>query len=101
MTDKIRMVVEMEVTVPQALALEAMFNHWNTLGAWGASRNVGFFVDGDGNFQPNIDIKYSEEIPQLTPTMEALSRGQKDVLDDDVLYDFDPIAWHLRELGED
>ena len=39
----------MQVTTSQALALQAMFTHWNKLATWGGSRMIGFYVDGDGN----------------------------------------------------
>lgn len=86
----------MEVTVPQRAALTAMFERWNALSSMGSSRRTSFFVDGDGNFHPKVTIngvkpKVSDEVARL-----ALSRdtdGHRD-------YDFDTIAWKLRENPE-
>lgn len=100
MTDRIKMTVDMEVTVPQALALQAMFEHWNKLGAWGASRHISFFVDGDGNFQPNCKFKFSEEIPELTPTLATLAIANQKSDELEAKFDFDAIAWYLREQQE-
>jgi hypothetical protein len=36
------MTVKMQVTPAQALALQAMFKHWNRLASWGSSRMIGF-----------------------------------------------------------
>ncbi len=96
---KIKMRIEMDVTIPQALALQAMMQHWNTLASWGASRNVAFFVDGDGNFRPNAVCAFGEDIPEMTPELfnRAISNPD-DKLADDIVFDFDSIAW---KLGED
>ena len=95
MSDKIKMTIEMNVTIPQALALQAMFEYWNTLGNVGCSRKVGFYVDGDGNFQPNCTIKFNTIIPTLTDEMRGKAIIKEH--DDNRLYDFDPIAWLLRK----
>lgn len=47
MAERLEMTVKMQVTPAQALALQAMFQHWNRLASWGSSRMIGFFVDGD------------------------------------------------------
>lgn len=95
-SEKIKMKVEMEVTIPQALALQAMFKHWNRLGSWGSSRFISFFVDGDGNFRPNASWFFSERIPELTEELETAA-----IVEDDgngnLKFDFDSIAWKLRE----
>lgn len=94
MSDKVKMTVEMEVTIPQALALQAMFEHWNLLANMGGSRYVGFFVDGDGNFHPKCDISYDKQIPKLTDELRELA-----VVEDkhgNKKYDFDAIAWKVN-----
>lgn len=92
---KIKMNVEMSVTVPQALALQAMFNYWTQCGNWGMSREVGFYVDGDGNFQPNCNISFSESVPKLTKELIDASIAHED--GGDRLYDFDGVGWKLHE----
>ena len=90
-----KMKVEMDVTIPQALALQAMFEYWNQLSAMGGSRFAGFYVDGDGNFHPKCDITYDTPIPELTDEMREAA-----VVNDDngnKKFDFDPIAWMLHD----
>lgn len=96
---RIALTVKMEVTPAQALALTAMFEYWNSLGSMGASRNVAFHCDGDGNFRPHCEVTTNlpdnHPLPLLTDHMR-----QKAVIEDhggDRLYDFDPIAWILRD----
>ena len=67
--ERLKMTVEMEVTESQALALQAMFEHWRVLGGQGSSRYVGFFVDGDGNFKPKCKITTDKPIRELTQEM--------------------------------
>lgn len=43
MSEKVKLTVEMEVTVPQALTLQAMFGRWNTLSNLGSSQFISFF----------------------------------------------------------
>lgn len=95
MSDKVQLTVKMEVTVAQALALEAMFEYWNNLGSMGSSRNVAFFVDGDGNFQPNCKVSFEGEVPKLTD--ELREKAISEEVDGDRIYDFDVIAWSLTE----
>lgn len=91
MNDKVvKLTIEMEVTGPQALALKAMFEYWNELSSIGSSREVAFYVDGDGNFHPKCKITSEPKIVKLTDDM----RAKAIVADDngDRVYDFDPIA---------
>jgi hypothetical protein len=103
--ERLKMTVTMDVTVSQALALQAMFNQWNRLASWGSSRYVAFYVDGDGNFKPKAECTFSEAVPELTEEMERealafvrvkASEAQKQDSSADFAYDFDPIAWMLR-----
>lgn len=92
--ERLTMTVSMQVTEPQALALQAMFRYWNTLGAMGSSRDVAFFVDGDGNFRPNCQWMFSHKIAELTPELAKLA-----IVEDkngNRKYDFDPIAWQIN-----
>jgi len=94
MNDKLKLTVTMDVTISQALALEAMFEYWTTLGSIGSSRNVTFFCDGDGNFQPKCEVSTNKPIPSLTNAI----RQQAIVTDVDGnrTYDFDAIAWEVN-----
>lgn len=99
---RIEMVVTLDVTVPQALALQAMFEHWNSLSSMGSSREVSFYVDGDGNFHTHAKCKFSEEIPELDNHLRDLAElsdenSGKDIAGSPIAtFDFDRIAWHLR-----
>jgi hypothetical protein len=62
MSEQIEMTVKMQVTEPQALALQAMFNHWNRLASWGSSRMIGFYADGDGDFNPKCVVSFSAPV---------------------------------------
>lgn len=98
--ERIKMTVEMEVTAPQALALEAMFIYWNQLASMGSSRKVAYYVDGDGNFKPKCKITYTPEgtLPELTEELKKAA-----IVEDkhgDRVYDFDPIAWRIRDDRE-
>lgn len=85
----------MEATPAQALTLKAMFEYWNQLASQGASRNVAFFCDGDGNFRPKCHVSFAATLPELTEQIR-----QKAVVSDNDghrVYDFDPVAWLLHE----
>ena len=97
---KIEMMVTLNVTVPQALALQAMFDHWNSLSSMGSSRQVSFFVDGDGSFNTHAKCRFSEEIPELDTHLRdlaELSGGDNvDYAGSPVAsFDFDAISWAL------
>ena len=99
---RIKMTVELDVTVPQALAMQAMFNYMNQLSSLGGSRVAGFYADGDGNFHPKAKCSFSEEIPELTEEMRAASAIElKDHVncgsDGDRYFDYDPIAWMILD----
>src|SRR5271167_4284671 len=102
--ERLKMTVELDVTVPQALALQAMFKHWNRLASWGSSRMIAFYVDGDGNFKPNCQMKFSEELPELTEELEHAAVCNPQELNNngsgDLKFDFDPIAWKLHRQKE-
>lgn len=95
MTKRVKMLIAMEVTKAQGLALQAMFEHWNYLSAIGSSRDISFCVDGDGNFHPKCTVFFSEKMPELTNEMK--SRAVVADHDGNRCYDFDPIAWMLPD----
>lgn len=91
---KLKINVEMEVTVSQALALQAMFEYWNKLSSWGSSRYVAFYCDGDGNFHPKCKVTTDSELPELTEELKKVavvsdSNGHRK-------YDFDGVASKLN-----
>ncbi len=100
--DRIRVAVYLTATVPQALALQAMFEYWNRLAGLGGSRRVAFFVDGDGNFHPDAQFVNlsTEKLPRLTDEMReaAVVAGKQN---GDYVFDFDPVAWMLHGKEED
>ena len=95
------MTVTMDVTIPQALALQAMFEHWNRLAGLGSSREVAFYADGDGNFRPRAQFEFSEEIPELDDELRNIAKRQPEDSGKDrfgspmASFDFDSIAWRL------
>jgi len=96
MIERLEMTVKMQVTPAQALALQAMFNHWNLIANWGSSRMIGFFVDGDGNFKPKCEVMFSAPMPELTAELERAA-----VTSDDGNgtrnFDFDGVARRLND----
>ena len=94
-TERITMTVTMEVTIPQALALREMFDLWNRFSKQGTSRFVGFMVDGDGNFKPKCECKFSEELPRLPKEIATRALVRIDP-SGDTFFDFDPIAWFVN-----
>lgn len=86
----------MNVTIPQALALQSMFDYWNQLSSLGGSREVSFYCDGDGNFHPNISISFNgASMPKLTNDLKQLAITKNH--DGNRLYDYDAIAWKLGD----
>ena len=94
MSDRVEMNIKLQVTPAQGLALQAMFNHWNKMSSWGCSREIAFYVDGDGDFHPKAEVAFSERIPTLSKDMAAKS-VVKDDGDGKLLFDYDPIAWMM------
>lgn len=96
--DKVKMNVTMEVTKSQALALKDMFEYWNELSNAGSSRNVSFFIDGDGNFHPNCKIEIEGDVPELDDKLRQLAVSED--IHGDRMYDFDNISWYFSQLEE-
>ena len=96
MSDRTEMTVTMKVTPAQGLALQAMFDHWNKMAAWGCSRPISFYVDGDGNFKPEAKVEFKGSIPKLTERLRkkavCFDRGNEELH-----FDFDSIGWALLE----
>lgn len=74
----------------QVQSLRAMFERWETHGRLGASRDVSYYVDGDGPFHPEI---------QLTTTLEdELTDIQRDVAEvSPNSFDHDPLVREFRD----
>lgn len=93
--DKVKLTVTMEVSAPQAYALQEMFKWWTFCGKAGMSRKVAFYVDGDGDFHPNCEVKTEPTLPEL-PKEQA----EKAIVEDKHghrLYDYDSISWSLHD----
>lgn len=86
-----------DLTIPQAAAMRAMFERMRQLGGMGASRFVEFYADGDGNFRPRPEYKFTNRADDV----EKWSEGECAWSDDRDAFsvDFDTIAWK-RELGD-
>ncbi len=101
MTERFEMIARFDVTPPQALALQEMFKFWNQLASLGGSRYVAFYVDGDGNFKPNVRTAIPEG--QVMPDVDAsvAKVEPKSHYPLDVHYfDFDPVAWSIPDRVE-
>jgi hypothetical protein len=94
MSEKIKMTVTMDVTEPQALALQAMFKYWTDCGRRGHDAKVGFYVFGCCDFRPECKVTFDREIRELTPEMEKAAKKKGDV---EVIFDYDPIACLISE----
>lgn len=97
MTERVEMTIKLQVTTAQGLAVQAMFDHWNRLAAMGASREVSFYVDGDGNFKPCATFSYSKEMPELTPEISSHA-VVKDDGDWGVMFDSDGVENDVRAI---
>ncbi len=93
---RMEMTVKMQVTPAQGLALTAMFNHWNRMSSWGCSRDISFFVDGDGNFHPRAKVSFNGVAPKLTKEIEEKAIC-KDNGNGEIGFDYDSIAWRLMD----
>lgn len=87
--DKLKLTVTMDVSAPQAYALMEMFKCWNFYSKAGCSRDVSFFVDGDGDFHPDCQIKTEPALPELPKEQAKLALVGTDE------YDYDPISLSL------
>lgn len=91
------------VTRAQAIALDAMFRFWQILGSLGSSRWVAFFADGDGNFNPKVEARFSiDPYGSADPTereqlrLKAFPTNCEESVEAMIPVDFDGIAWELR-----
>lgn len=98
--ERITMHVDLQVTLPQALALKEMFEKWNRLSGIGSSNYVSFYVDGDGNFHPKIKVSFSHPLPEFTEEQLAEIHKLAPSRTDELKYDFDSIGWYLRDIDK-
>lgn len=85
----------MEVTEPQALALQSMFNYWNYCGNAGHDATVGFYAFGCCDFHPECVVSFDKEIKTLTPEIEKIAVRHHNWVCERV-YDYDPISVMLN-----
>lgn len=93
--ERVKLTVTMEVSAPQAYALQEMFKWWNFCGKAGMSRKVAFFVDGDGDFHPNCEVKTEPALPDLPKEQAHIA-----IVEDNHghrLYDYDGIGYSLHD----
>lgn len=64
--EKIRMKIVLEVTIPEALTLQAMFKHWNNIAEEKKFKTVA--LNFDGKFNPKCDVQFS--MPPLSEEIE-------------------------------
>ena len=93
--EKIKMTVTMEVSASQAYALMAMFNYWNFCGKAGTSREIGFEVDGDGDFHPKCEVKTEPKLPEMPK--QQIDKAIVWDNNGNRKYDYDPIGWSLHD----
>jgi len=88
--------VTMSVTKAQAIALREMFDYWTYLGHIGASRMVGFFVDGDGDFQPECQFVSDPPLDNISDKVrQAAIKNERD--GNYRNYDFDGVSCLLDD----
>ena len=95
MNKKIKMTIKMDVTIPQGLALQAMFEDWNLHSSIGKSKRISFFCDGDGTFHPNCKIMFNKKMPLLTDKLRKLTIVKN--THQEIVYDSDPITWEISK----
>ena len=83
------------LTEAQAIAIEDMFATWVKLSNIGGSRWASFYVDGDGNFHPEILI--NGEKPQIAP-IDIISPIERDEMwkNNEYRIDYDKIAQKIN-----
>ena len=92
------------LTNAQLISLVAFFEEWRRCCSIGTSPFVGYKVDGDGNFHPKIEMQHCE-LDDLGLTQEQFDElksfacvGDRDNRRPCIPFDFDPVAWKLRDL---
>lgn len=93
--ERVKLTVTMEVSAPQAYALQEMFKWWNFCSSAGMSRRVAFFVDGDGDFHPNCEVKTEPALPELPKEQSRMAVAEDN--HGHSLYDYDSIGWSLHD----
>ena len=101
------------LTDAQVIALADFFDAWDSNIIFGRSRYMAFYVDGDGNFRPKIEMSHSsmedmglvEENGRTNELFRDLKRlatkeNRPVPVDGRNAFDFDPIAWEIQKLRE-
>ncbi len=85
----------------QKIAIEDMLAIWIYCGGIGASRPVTFYVDGDGDFHPDILIDGQKPRRFKNPTKDAKVHTIDDKIPEHTGYfiDYDEIAWLLHDYS--
>ena len=98
MAERTEMTIKLQVTPAQGLALQAMLEYWNALSSMGSSREIGFFVDGDGNFHPQATVNFENPMLELTDELRQKAACRRDSDGAPECFDFDAISWALRNI---
>ena len=94
------------LTKAQVITLQAYFGQWQQFSRIGHSTFTAFYVDGDGNFHPKIDMTVK---PDLDLTEERLNqlkecchpKSAEVKVDSSDAFDFDNVAWAMTDKEED
>ena len=103
----IELTVTMQLKPAQAIAMAAMFDHWNYLSSVGSDRYVAFYVAGDGDFHPKCKVSYNidpmtfnqnpmQTLENLKKMALAIPSEAKQMPSDSRFFDFDSIAWSMH-----
>jgi len=87
----------MEVSEAQALALQAMFDHWTFLGNIGSSREIGFMVGGGWDFRPDCKISVDGDVRPLSDTVARIAGQNKTSGYGNRTFDYNTINALIRE----
>jgi len=96
-----------DLSMAQALALDAMFQCWEQLGSMGCSRWVAFMADGDGDFRPKVQVVYNpkpkwfelELISKAKMCDDLTPNGKRPITK--IAFDYDAIGWALNKQREE
>jgi len=78
----------------EIIALQQFFGRWEWYGKAGASREVSFYVDGDGPFHPSIGFEVDGvDVDDVPDEVREVAEYEPNS------YDFDAVHAALRETG--
>ena len=93
-----KVIITLELTEPQKIAIENILKCWNSLSNIGGSRWTAFYADGDGDFHPNATIDGRK--PEYSELIDPMKFWEKNEGRDEFRVDFDSFAWALLAKEE-